>query len=118
MSKERYRHYLIVRRHDGVRVGFLCPNSDLEQWKDSIEWGTVETSFRIAFTDDSEDDKVRRRACRKLYDELDNFAASAEAGGDLLHAVEQMIGMAFQAGLDYRAESLDPRPDREIPFTD
>ncbi len=29
-----------------------------------------------------------------------------------------MIGMAFQAGLDYRAEPPDPRPDRETPFTD
>ncbi len=62
MSKERYRHYLIVRRHDGVRVGFLCPNGDLEQWKAGIEWGTVEASFRIAFIDDSEDNRcgVRR----------------------------------------------------------
>ena len=99
---EKPRHFLIVRRHsDGLHVGFLCHNDDVSEWEKGMDWGTIVSAHPITFTDDDTDTKRKRQAVQNLQDALDRMFRDAhrpDHHDSLLHAVEQLIGMAFDAG--------------------
>lgn len=100
---DKPRHFLIVKRHgSGTIVGFLCHDGDVVQWQKSMEWGEIVSSHPIAFSEEDAPPSAKDAAVARLHEALDKIClrAGREIGEDveLMHGIEQLIGLAYEAG--------------------